>query len=45
MDVSSENLLYRAKRHYSIVDEDNTHLVFGRKRDVTADHEGKVSTV
>lgn len=45
VDVSSEKLPYRAKRHYSIVKGDNNHLVFGVKRDVTTNHEGEVSTI
>ena len=45
MDVSNEKLPYRAKRHYSIVEGDNNHLVFGVKRDVTTNHEGEVSTI
>ena len=31
----------RAKRHYSIIDGDENHLVFGVKRDVTTEHEVK----
>lgn len=45
VDVSSEKLPYRAKRHYSIIDGDENHLVFGVKRDVTTEHEGEVSTI
>lgn len=45
VDVSSDKLPYRAKRHYSIVSADKNHLTFGVKRDVTTDHEGEVSTI
>lgn len=45
VDVSSEKLPYRAKRHYSIVDGDQNHLTFAVKRDVTTEHEGEVSTI
>ncbi|HCD4492115.1 TPA: nitric oxide dioxygenase [Staphylococcus aureus] len=45
VDVSSDKLPYRAKRHYSIVSGDKNHLTFGVKRDVTIDHEGEVSTI
>lgn len=45
VDISSEKLPYRAKRHYSIVDGDENHLTFGVRRDVTDEHEGEVSTV
>lgn len=45
VDVSSEKLPYRAKRHYSIVDGDENTLTFGVKRDVTTEHEGEVSTI
>ncbi|MGA4514020.1 nitric oxide dioxygenase [Staphylococcus caledonicus] len=45
VDVSSEKMPYRAKRHYSIVSGDKTHLTFAVKRDVTTDHEGEVSTI
>lgn len=44
VDVSSDKLPYRAKRHYSIVSGKN-HLTFGVKRDVTTEHEGEVSTI
>ncbi|MCY1038866.1 globin domain-containing protein [Staphylococcus nepalensis] len=45
VDISSEKLPYRAKRHYSIVDGDRDFLTFGVRRDVTEEHEGEVSTV
>lgn len=45
VDVSSEKLPYRAKRHYSIVDGDKNTLTFGVKRDVTNENEGEVSTI
>ncbi|WYV94644.1 FAD-binding oxidoreductase [Staphylococcus aureus] len=45
VDVSSDKLPYRAKRHYSIVSADKNHLTFGVKRDVTTEHEGEVSTI
>lgn len=45
VDVSSEKMPYRAKRHYSIVSGDNNHLTFAVKRDVSTDHEGEVSTI
>ncbi|UTI47548.1 globin domain-containing protein [Staphylococcus aureus] len=35
VDVSSDKLPYRAKRHYSIVSGEKNHLTFGVKRDVT----------
>lgn len=45
IDVSSDKLPYRAKRHYSIVSGEKNHLTFGVKRDVTTEHEGEVSTI
>lgn len=45
VDVSSDKLPYRAKRHYSIISGDKNHLTFGVKRDVTTEHEGEVSTI
>ncbi|HDE0245874.1 TPA: nitric oxide dioxygenase [Staphylococcus aureus] len=45
VDVSSDKLPYRAKRHYSIVSGQKNHLTFGVKRDVTTEHEGEVSTI
>ncbi|HCY2929632.1 TPA: nitric oxide dioxygenase [Staphylococcus aureus] len=45
VDVSSDKLPYRAKRHYSIVSGEKNHLTFGVKRDVTTKHEGEVSTI
>lgn len=45
VDVSSDKLSYRAKRHYSIVSGEKNHLTFGVKRDVTTEHEGEVSTI
>ncbi|GBY79657.1 nitric oxide dioxygenase [Staphylococcus aureus] len=45
VDVSSDKLPYRAKRHYSIVSGEKKHLTFGVKRDVTTEHEGEVSTI
>ncbi|MBO0376542.1 globin domain-containing protein [Staphylococcus warneri] len=45
VDVGSEKMPYRAKRHYSIVKGDQNHLTFGVKRDVTTEHEGEVSTI
>ncbi|GEP85039.1 putative flavohemoprotein [Staphylococcus piscifermentans] len=45
VDVSSDKLPYRAKRHYSIVGGDEDTLTFAVKRDVTKDNEGEVSTI
>ncbi|MBD1767393.1 globin domain-containing protein [Staphylococcus aureus] len=45
VDVSSDKLPYRAKRHYSIVSGEKNHLTFGVKRDVTTENEGEVSTI
>lgn len=45
VDVSSEKMPYRAKRHYSIVKGDKQNLTFAVKRDVTTEHEGEVSTI
>ncbi|CAC8490357.1 Flavohemoprotein (Hemoglobin-like protein) (Flavohemoglobin) (Nitric oxide dioxygenase) [Staphylococcus aureus] len=45
VNVSSDKLPYRAKRHYSIVSGEKNHLTFGVKRDVTTEHEGEVSTI
>lgn len=45
VDVGSEKMPYRAKRHYSIVKGDQNHLTFAVKRDVTTEHEGEVSTI
>lgn len=45
VDVGSEKMPYRAKRHYSIVKGDKNHLTFAVKRDVTTEHEGEVSTI
>ncbi|HFQ4738612.1 TPA: globin domain-containing protein [Staphylococcus aureus] len=45
VDVSSDKLPYRAKRHYSIVSGEKNHLTFGVKRDVTTEHEGEVSII
>ncbi|HDE3174236.1 TPA: nitric oxide dioxygenase [Staphylococcus aureus] len=45
VDVSSDKLPYRAKRHYSIVSGEKNHLTFGVKCDVTTEHEGEVSTI
>ncbi|HDI1036113.1 TPA: nitric oxide dioxygenase [Staphylococcus aureus] len=45
VDVSSDKLPYRAKRHYSIVSGEKNHLTFGVKRDATTEHEGEVSTI
>ncbi|HDD7400751.1 TPA: nitric oxide dioxygenase [Staphylococcus aureus] len=45
VDVSSDKLPYRAKRHYSIVSGEKNHLTFGVKRDVTTEYEGEVSTI
>lgn len=45
VDVSSEKMPYRAKRHYSIVSGEKERLTFAVKRDVTTDHEGEVSTI
>ncbi|HDI0259822.1 TPA: nitric oxide dioxygenase [Staphylococcus aureus] len=45
VDVSSDKLPYRAKRHYSIVSGEKNHLTFGVKLDVTTEHEGEVSTI
>ncbi|MGI2304655.1 globin domain-containing protein [Staphylococcus cohnii] len=45
VDLSSEKLPYRAKRHYSITSGDENHLTFGVKRDTTDEYEGEVSTI
>lgn len=45
VDVGSEKMPYRAKRHYSIVKGDENYLTFAVKRDVTTEHEGEVSTI
>ncbi|PHK50551.1 globin domain-containing protein [Staphylococcus edaphicus] len=45
VDVESEKLPYRAKRHYSIVEGNRNSLTFAVKRDVTTIHEGEVSTI
>lgn len=45
VDIGSEKMPYRAKRHYSIVKGDKNHLTFAVKRDVTTEHEGEVSTI
>ncbi|UDI78663.1 nitric oxide dioxygenase [Staphylococcus taiwanensis] len=45
VDVSSEKMPYRAKRHYSIVSGNKDELTFAVKRDVSTDHEGEVSTI
>ncbi|MCP6559273.1 FAD-binding oxidoreductase, partial [Klebsiella pneumoniae] len=45
VDVSSDKLPYRAKRHYSIVGGDEDTLTFAVKRDVSEDSEGEVSTI
>ncbi|ASE37358.1 globin domain-containing protein [Staphylococcus pettenkoferi] len=45
VDVTSDKLPYRAKRHYSIVSGDEHHLTFGVRRDVVDGHEGEVSTI
>jgi len=45
VDIESERLPYRAKRHYSIVEGDKDTLTFAVKRDVTTTHEGEVSTI
>lgn len=45
VDIDSEKLPYKAKRHYSIVDGNKDFLTFGVKRDVTDEHEGEVSTI
>lgn len=45
VDVNSESLPYRAKRHYSIVEGDSETLTFAVKHDVTTTHEGEVSTI
>ena len=45
VDVESEKLPYRAKRHYSIIDGDKNFLTFGVRREVGDGHEGEVSTV
>lgn len=45
VDVESDKLEYRAKRHYSIVEGDEHTLTFAVKRDVTDSHEGEVSTI
>lgn len=45
VDVESEKLPYRAKRHYSIVEGNVDQLSFAVKRDVTENNEGEVSTI
>ncbi|ADC87902.1 MULTISPECIES: globin domain-containing protein [Staphylococcus] len=45
VDVSSDKMPYRAKRHYSIVAGTPQHLTFAVKRDVSTHHEGEVSTI
>lgn len=45
VDVSSDKLPYRAKRHYSIVGGDKDTLTFAVKRDVSENSEGEVSTI
>lgn len=45
VDVESEKLPYRAKRHYSIVEGSTDQLSFAVKRDVTENNEGEVSTI
>lgn len=45
VDVKSEKLPYRAKRHYSIVEGNVDQLSFAVKRDVTENNEGEVSTI
>lgn len=45
VDVESDKLEYRAKRHYSIVEGDEHTLTFAVKRDVTDSHDGEVSTI
>ncbi|PTJ89880.1 nitric oxide dioxygenase [Staphylococcus hyicus] len=45
VDVESEKLPYRAKRHYSIIDGGKDFLTFGVRREVGDGHEGEVSTV
>lgn len=45
VDVESDKLEYRAKRHYSIIEGDEHTLTFAVKRDVTDFHEGEVSTI
>ncbi|MCE4993326.1 globin domain-containing protein [Staphylococcus xylosus] len=45
VDVESDKLKYRAKRHYSIIEGNEHTLTFAVKRDVTDSHEGEVSTI
>lgn len=45
VDVESEKLPYRAKRHYSIVDGGKDFLTFGVRRETSENHEGEVSTI
>ncbi|ARJ51504.1 globin domain-containing protein [Staphylococcus lutrae] len=45
VDIESEKLPYKAKRHYSITDGGKDFLTFAVKRDVSETHEGEVSTV
>ena len=45
VDVESDKLEYRAKRHYSIIEGDKHTLTFAVKKDVTDSHEGEVSTI
>ncbi|UXR70166.1 MULTISPECIES: globin domain-containing protein [unclassified Staphylococcus] len=45
VDVESEKLPYRAKRHYSIVDGGKDFITFGVRREVSENHEGEVSTI
>lgn len=45
VDIESEHLPYRAKRHYSIIEGNNDTLTFAVKRDTSTEHEGEVSIV
>ncbi|UEX89495.1 globin domain-containing protein [Staphylococcus ratti] len=45
VDIESESLPYRAKRHYSIIDGDTNFITFGVRREAKDGHEGEVSTV
>lgn len=45
VDISSDVLPYKAKRHYSIVDGGKDFLTFAVRKDFTEEHEGEVSTI
>ncbi|MCS4486675.1 globin domain-containing protein [Staphylococcus americanisciuri] len=45
VDVESDKLPYRAKRHYSIVDGGKDFITFGVRREASESHKGEVSTI